>query len=92
MGFLPLFLLHLLGHSGPPAGGRFGPAGGAAGGGVLLECPGPGGGGWVWPSSRSFSSSICVPSINDTKLFLCAIITFLVNRQSKSTVVKQATY
>ena len=37
-GFLSLLLfrLHLLGRSGPPAGGRFGPAGGAAGGGRII--------------------------------------------------------
>ena len=66
-GLLPLLLFHLLGFSGPTAGGCFGPAGGAAGGGVLLAGPGPGeggGGGWGWPSSRYPSSSIRISLIS----------------------------
>ena len=52
--FLPLFLdLHLLGRSGPPAGG--------AAGGVADTPGGGGGGGWGW-SPISISSSISLIS------------------------------
>ena len=59
--FLPLFLdLHLLGRSGPPAGG-------AAGGADTGTPGGGGGGGWGWsPISISLisrSASVCKDSL-----------------------------
>ena len=67
--FLPRFLdLHLLGRSGPPAGGgASGAAGGAAGG---ADTPGGGGGGgggggWGW-SPINISSSISLISRSAT--------------------------